>query len=695
MQNCKTVWNLAEVKSFIQEIKRFGKVFSFDTETTSLEWRTADCITAQLSYEDDQGIVHAIMIPFQFEEVKESWFQLVAKGENPFKVVYQKIPGQLDILETFDLIAELIEDADATCGGSNLKYDYLILLKYRPHTVIRCQSRDTMLSAALMHKPSMGLKENVLLSFGYKMATFTETVGDAEKTRYIDPALLLPYATDDVVWGLKLAKLHEKELQALTSDPIHGKKLKIWKEVECPNVAYLTYMEFFGIRLDIPTVKSMDKEFQSMLHEIEEQFYEVAGCNADAVSMTSAKDLVQYFILTHKHWSTKDAVATDSSQQYKVDAQALEKFAESRHSSDVGSQCASLLSQHRKLSKLVTTYMSMPDLCDENGRLHTSFSQAFTTSYRLSSSNPNLQNIPVRSAEGRRLRQAFIAAPKHKLVVADLSNAELRITASITGDAKMLETFNNNLDLHEITAIGLGLITRELCEKVHNGTATKEELLLYKIARSELAKTFNFAAGYGASNGKLLVQLNAKKKKNEDKYTLKQVAAFKDAFWETYSGYAQWRKDFIKQVQSCGFARSPFGYTADYRKEIKEGAYYNNSALNFPIQNTAGGWIKLAQANILKRIMQENLFMVTKDTLQHLPASTQALALELLKGKTHIHLIKPLLQIHDELIMECIDDPYIVNICKEIVSHEMTHPAKLKVPLPAEAGCGYNWLEAK
>lgn len=689
------VQSLAEVQSVIDKITLHGKRFGFDVETDSLDWRNCNITCSQLSYKDDNGVFHGYMIPHGFKRIKEVLFRFVPQGENPLTEVVEDVEGNIDFVQTIQLLKQLFTDKEATATGSNLKYDFLVCLHYDPTIEFKLQVMDTTLSAALLHKTFMGLKENVMQEFQHSMLTFEDHFGgDASRSMLVDMKYMADYCVPDVTYGLALALEHERQLKVLESDTIHNKKYKLWSVIENPNVIYLAYMEFFGITLDCDAVRSMDGVLTKRLSDLEAQIYEEANATPNDFSIGSSKELVEFFLLKHKHWSTDDTERTAGPQQYSCDGPTLLKFSESGKSTDVGQSVATLIIQHRKLSKLISTYMSLPDIVDENKRLHTSFTQLFTVSARLSSRSPNLQNIPARSEEGRELRKAFIAQKGYRLCVADYSNAELRITAHLTGDDLMLDAFINNKDLHEETAKGLGLVSPSLIESYHNGTASKDEKIQYKDSRG-VGKTFNFAVGYGAGPHKLRAQLN-QGRKAKDKFTLKQVTKFKELFWQTYSGYAKWREDNVKFVKRTGFARGPFGYTQDFRKAVKNREFFDNAANNFPVQNTAGAAIKLAQANILRRIFDSGWFIVHKSQLdlpQYRKYKTQLLAA--MQGQDFAHVIKPLLQVHDELILECLDVEEIVELTKQIMSEEMTAAAKLKIPLPAEAGSGYNWLEAK
>lgn len=694
MQQTRTIIkSLADLDTFIAKIVENGKRFSYDVETDSLDWRTCVVTCSQLAYQDKLGIYHGCMIPHGFQYIKEVLFRLVPKGEEPLTEVREPVSGQIPFKQALQRLKRLFEDKQADCSGSNLKYDFLVSLQADPTIVFQCKVRDTVLSSALMHKPSNGLKENVMLEFQHRMLTFDDQFGgDASRSMLVPMEYMSEYCIPDVIYGLALANRHEEQLKALEQDSIHNKKYKLWTTVENPNVIYIAYMEFFGITLDCNHVRSMDTGLKARLEDLERQIYEAAGATPSDFSLSSATELIDFFLIKNKHWSEKDTEPTASSQKFKCDSPTLLKFSESNNSTEIGQEVAHLIIQQRKLEKLITTYMSLPDLVDEYNRLHTSFTQVFTASFRLSSRGPNLQNIPARSEDGRELRKAFISACNYRLVVADYSNAELRITAHITRDPLMLDVFINDKDLHEETAKGLGLISPELVEKVHKKTATKDESLVYKDGRGT-GKTFNFATGYGAGVPKLRSQLNQGRKQ---KFSLKQVSRFKDLFWQTYAGYAKWRTDNVNYVKRTGFARSPFGYTQDFRSKVRARDFFDNQANNFPVQNTAGGMIKLAQANILRQVIEDGWFLVRREQLD-LPqySAYKDKFLKIMQDNDYIHVVKMLLQVHDELVMECVDIPEIVEYTKQLISSEMTNAARLCIPCPAEAGSGYNWLEAK
>ncbi len=588
--------NKEKRQELISELKK-QKSFCFDTETTSLVEMDAKVLGLALSYE--AGKAFYVNMPEDFEETK---------------AVLQEFQ-ELFASQTIEKIAQ------------NLKYDLKVLLKY--DILIQGPQFDTMLAHYLVNpdgRHSMDILSEKYLN--YKPLSITELIGKKGKNKLNFKDVPLDKATEyaaedaDITFQLK-QKLH-KEL--MDKQVAH-----LFQRLEVPLVSVLSAMEMEGIRIDDTFLSDYSKELEEMSNNLESQVYETSGANFNIASPKQMGEvLFDVLKLDSKAKKTKTG-------QYKTDEATLQKLA-GEH------EIVSKILEYRKINKLRSTYVdALPKLIHPStGRVHTSFAQAVAATGRLSSTNPNLQNIPIRTDMGKEIRKAFIPRDEnHTLLAVDYSQIELRIVASVAEDSGMLEAFNNGLDIHTATAAKVfGVDVSEV---------TKDQR--YK------AKSVNFGLIYGQGAFGLSQNLGIKRS---------EASELIDAYFEQFGGVKKYMDDTINFARDHGYVKTLMG-----RKRFIPDINSNNrtvvgfaerNAINAPIQGSAADMIKLAMINIHER-------------LSSMDVGT-----------------KMILQVHDELLFD-VPKTELEEITT-VIKEEMERAMPLKVPVIAEAGHGDNWLEA-
>ena len=573
------------------------KSFCFDTETTSLNELDAQVIGISFSYE--KGKAFYINMPDSFEETK----MILAE----FKEVFAS--------EQIEKIAQ------------NLKYDLKVLMKY--DIKIAGPQFDTMLAHYLV-SPDGRHNMDILAEkyLNYKPVSITSLIGKKGKNQlsFADVPIekAKEYASEDADITFQLKQKINEELM--------DKQLAhLMIRLEMPLVPVLSDIEMEGIKVDDKFLNDYSTELEGMSNKIEESIYSMSGINFNIASPKQLGEvLFDHLKINAKAKKTKTG-------QYKTDEATLEKLASEN-------QIVSDILKFRKINKLRSTYVdALPKLIHpQTGRVHTHFSQAVAATGRLSSTNPNLQNIPIRTDLGKEIRKAFVPRDKnHTLLAVDYSQIELRIVASIAEDKGMIEAFNNGMDIHTATASKVFGVSIE--------DVTKEQR--YK------AKSVNFGLIYG--QGAFGLAQNLKISRTEAKDLI-------DAYFEQFSGVKKYMDDTINFCRENGFVKTIMG-----RKRFIPDINSNNqtvvgfaerNAINAPIQGSAADMIKLAMINIHRRLS-------TIDTKA-----------------------KMILQVHDELLFDVPKEE--LDKIRSIIKHEMEIAMPLGVPVIAEAGNGDNWLEA-
>ncbi|MDD4148722.1 MAG: DNA polymerase I [Bacteroidales bacterium] len=595
--NYKLIETAFEIEKLVEELKQQHEI-CFDTETTSLDTMNAEIIGVAISFKEKEAFY--VMMPDSFDQTKA-------------------------VLEMFNPI---FNDSEKLIIGQNLKYDISVLTNYEIH--INCKMFDTMIAHYLI-EPEQKHNLDFLASkyLNYKMQSIETLIGakgkDQKNMRDIAVNLVSDYACEDADITLRLKNIF--------SDALKENKLDdLFYNIEMPLVQVLNAMEKAGVKIDSKTIRAYSEELKIELSQIEKKIFEYAG---EEFNIASPKQLgivlFEKLVVTSKPKKTK-------TKQYSTGEEELVKLID-KH------PIIKEILEFRSVNKLINTYVDvLPDLVNEKtGRLHTSFNQTVTATGRLSSNNPNLQNIPIRDERGRKIRESFVASDdNHIFFSADYSQIELRIMAHLSQDKNMLEAFNKfSLDIHTATAA-----------KIFNVDENDVE----REMRAK-AKTANFGIIYGISAFGLSQRLNIAR--TEAKELI-------DNYFETFPGVKTFMDRCIKEAREKEYVETIFGrrrYLPDInsRNAIVRG-FAERNAINAPIQGSAADIIKLAMVNVYHRFEKENL-----------------------KSKM-------ILQVHDELNFDVLKEE--LEQVEKLVSEEMTKVVSLSVPLEIESGAGINWLVA-
>lgn len=444
-------------------------------------------------------------------------------------------------------------------------------------------------------------------------------VADVSKHKTVLRDLLESYGKNTEAPCVAMLELFE-ELKAKT---IKENSYRIYKDIEMPLVGVLFDMENTGFRVDVKMLDDLNVGYTERISTLEESIYEIAGTK---FNINSPKQLGEVLF---------DKLALPSGKKKSTNADVLEKL---YHLNPI----VPLILEYRKIAKLQSTYIvGMKKLLDKNDRLHTIFKQALTTTGRLSSTEPNLQNIPVRTAEGKEIRKAFIASENNCLVVADYSQIELRLMAHMSEDEQMISDFNSSKDIHASTAsvvfgVKLDEVTKDMRRK---------------------AKAVNFGIIYGISDFGLSEDVGC---------SIGEARNFIKKYFEGYPKVKEYMDNTVASAKEKGYVETLFGR----RRVIPElnssvytvRSFGERAAMNMPLQGTASDIIKLAMIEVHKKLM-------------------------------NVKNAKLILQVHDELIIDCPKDR--IDEVAKIIKETMENVFTLKVPLIAEVGVGENWIEAK
>jgi DNA polymerase I len=579
-------------------------LFAFDTETTSLDYMRARIV----------GVSFAVT-PGEAAYV-------------PLGHVYPGAPDQLDREQVLERLRPLLEDPARPKVGQNLKYDMSVLANHG--ITLRGIAFDTMLESYVLNA-GVGRHDMDTLAerhLRHKTIHFEDIAGKGAKQLTFDQVPLEqagPYAAEDADVTLRL---HDVMWPKLSAEPALARVLQ---EIEVPLVGVLSRMERTGVRIDRDMLARQSRELAERMHALEQQAHGIAG---RPFNMGSPKQIGQIFFdeleLPVISRTPKGAPSTAES--------VLQELA------DRGHALPRVILEHRGLAKLKSTYTDkLPELVNpDTGRLHTSYHQAVAATGRLSSSDPNLQNIPVRSDEGRRIRQAFVPAEGWRMLAADYSQIELRIMAHLSGDAGLLAAFAAGEDIHRATAA-------EVFGADSVDAVTSEQ------RRS--AKAINFGLIYGMSAFGLARQLGIERG---------AAQAYVDLYFNRYPGVREFMERTREQAREQGYVETLFGrrlYLPEINarnQQVRSGA--ERTAINAPMQGTA--------ADIIKRAM----LAVDAWIVDEAPAC------------------RMLMQVHDELVFEV--EASAVDAAATRIRALMADAASLHVPLVVDIGIGANWNEA-
>ncbi|MEI6554201.1 MAG: DNA polymerase I [Paludibacter sp.] len=572
------------------------KSFCFDTETTGLDMFLSDLVGMSFCFKE--GEAYYVSLPADKTEATEVLHE--------FKIIFE---------------SEHIEKI-----GQNIKFDLLMLAQYGIQ--LKGKFFDTMIAHYLV-QPELrhGMDYLAEIYLKYRTIHYEDLVGAKGKNqidiRFVDLDLLCNYAAEDADITFRLKQILEKELKENALE-------NLFYEIEMPLLKVLAIMERTGVRIDSEALRQSSEILTQDMLNLEKEIHGIAGFEFNVSSPAQVGEvLFDRLKLDDKAKKTKTG-------QYSTAEDVLEKI-RSKH------PIIGKILDYRGLKKLLSTYIdALPLLISPvTGKVHTSYNQTVAATGRLSSTNPNLQNIPIRDAQGKEIRKAFIPDDGSLFLSADYSQIELRIMAHLSGDKNMLEAFNSGLDIHTATAakiykIPLDEVTSDMRRK---------------------AKTANFGIIYGISTFGLAERLNIPRAEAKELI---------EGYFATYPDVKKYMDNAIQKAKEMGYVETIFGrkrFLPDINSQnsIVRG-YAERNAINAPIQGSAADIIKIAMVHIQNRLEKENL--QTKMTMQ----------------------------VHDELNFTVPTTE--IEVVKKVVVEEMEKAIQLQVPLIADCGVGTNWLEA-
>jgi len=571
--------------------------FCFDTETTGLDANLADIVG----------------LSFSFENAKAYYVPTPADREGAQAIV--------------DIFKPVLENPNIEKIGQNIKYDILLLARYG--VKVQGSLFDTMLAHYLIDPETRHgmdvLAENYL---NYSPVSITELIGEKGKKqgnmRDVEVEKVKEYAAEDADITLQLKNVFQPLL-------VETNTMQLAQDVEFPLVYILAEIERNGVKIDVPALEEFSKTLDQDIKNLEESIFEKAGVN---FNIASPKQLGE--VLFDKLQLDPKAKKTKTGQ-YKTGEDVLLALA---HKSDIVQDILNF----RQMQKLKSTYVdALPELINpETGLIHTSYNQAVAATGRLSSTNPNLQNIPIRTERGREVRKAFIPRSENNVILsADYSQIELRLIAELSKDQNMMEAFSQGHDIHRATAA-----------KVYNvdfDAVTSEQ--------RRNAKAVNFGIIYGQSAFGLSQNLGISRKEASD---------IINEYFNQYTGIKKYMSDAVESAKEKGYVETILKRRR-YLRDINSAnmtvrGFAERNAINAPIQGSAADLIKLAMIAIQKEIEQRGL-----------------------TGKM-------IMQVHDELVFDVPKDE--IEVFKKIILDKMSNAIKTSVPLIVEIGEGKNWLEA-
>ena len=587
----------SDIKKLVSALKK-EKEICFDTETTGLDVLDAEMVGMSFSVKPHHG-----------------WYVVVPEDQNEAK----------SIVASFKPI---FDDANKTLIAQNIKYDYNMLRRYGIE--IKCKMEDTMILHYLIEpelRHNMDYLSETYLK--YKPVSITNLIGKKGSKqlsmRDVDVEKVAEYAVEDSDITLQLFHY----LAPLVKEE---KVRKVYDEIDGPLIRVLADMETDGVNLDEDYLHAYSQELNKQIVKQEKSIYKKAGDPFNIASPRQVGEVLFEKLKIPYRWRKT------SSGQYSTSEEKLQEL--SKHHDIISD-----ILNYRVLTKLKSTYVdALPKMVHPStGRIHSSFNQALAATGRLSSNNPNLQNIPIRRPEGRKIREAFVPADQdHILLAADYSQIELRIIAEISGDEAMLDAFAKNQDIHQATASRVFDVDYE--------NVTKDQ--------RNAAKTVNFSIIYGAGAQNLMRQLNIKRD---------EARQLIDQYFKEYTGLRNYMDDTVEFARKNGYVLTLKGR----KRKLRDINSKNNLArsgaeriaINTPIQGTAADMIKLAMIDIHGYLKEHNT-------------------------KT-----KMILQVHDELVFDMHKDE--IDSLSPIIEQKMAAAIPgLKVPILVSMGQGNNWLEA-
>ena len=639
----------AEYEQFLVRL-RAASAIVFDTETTSLTALEAELVGLSFAFEAHEAWYLAANLAEPLfgagdrgRNARERAGQSSA-GDDMFRPAQDSalattgsgLPGDplvpppgSDLSRYLRDLRPVFENPAVTFIGQNAKYDLLVLGRYgiRPANV----GFDTMLGSYCLeaHQSQHGLDFLSLKHLGITKIPTTELIGKgaAQISMWdVAPQKCGEYACEDADMTFRLYQLFRERLEGSEVQPV-------FRDIELPLLRVLETMERHGIRIDAGHLRALSVEMGERVAVLTEEIHALAGEPFNIGSPKQLADVLFEKLKVHEQLGIKRIKRTKTG--YSTDAEVLESLSEH--------PLAARILEHRQIAKLKSTYVdSLPDLVHPgSGRIHTSFNQAVASTGRLSSSDPNLQNIPIRTELGRRIRQAFVADEGHVLLAADYSQVELRLMAHLSADAALLEAFRSGDDIHRRTAA-----------------------LIFNVPQAEVtaemrgrAKTINFGIIYGMGSQRLARSIDL---------TVKQATEFIEQYFKVFSGVRAWLDRTKVTAMQQGFVSTLTGRrrridTLD-SADPRLAASAMNIAVNTPLQGTAADMIKIAMIRLQAELERRRLGT------------------------------RMLLQVHDELVLE-VPQAELAE-ATELVKQTMEHAMALDVPLLVTTGAGHDWVEA-
>jgi DNA polymerase-1 len=596
----QTVLDKKDFDAWLQRLKS-ADAFAFDTETTSLDYMAARVVGVSFALEAGE----AAYVPFGHD--------------------YPGAPKQLTEKQVLGALKPLLEDAGKAKIGQNLKYDAHVLENHGIH--MQGIAEDTMLESYVLDSTQRHDMDSMALRvLGHETIHFEDIAGKGAKQltfNQIDLEQAGPYAAEDADITLQIHQKLSAQLQA------EKKLLSVYRDIELPLLPVLQKIERNGVKVDVPMLKKQSKQLTQRIIEIEKQAFDVAGESFNLASPKQIQAILfdkQQLPVIRKTPKGQPSTAEDVLQELAVDY-----------------ELPKLILDHRSMSKLKSTYTDKLPLQvhEQTGRVHTSYNQTVAATGRLSSTDPNLQNIPIRSEEGRRIRQAFIAEKGCCLLAADYSQIELRIMAHLSQDSSLLKAFGEGLDIHKATAAEVfGVNVDEIDSN-----------------QRRAAKAINFGLIYGMSAFGLAKQLGIGRYEAQE---------YVDLYFTRYPGVKAYMDSTRAKAHDQGYVETVFGRRL-YLPEInsrngQRRQYAERTAINAPMQGTA--------ADIIKRAMID---------------VDQALTAKKLDARV-------VMQVHDELVVEVAEKQ--ADKLARLLHSSMESAAELSVPLIVDVGRGRNWDEA-
>lgn len=593
------VYKIVETEEDISELTNEllkQKSVCFDTETTGVDPLLSELVGISISFKE-----------------REAYYIPISKDND-------RALKQLNILKIF------FENENIEKTGQNIKYDILVLRNYG--IVVNGPLFDTMVAHYLLN-PELrhGLDYLAEIYLKYKTIHIESLIGlkgkNQKNMRDIDIKIVADYAAEDADITLRLKNILEKDIKK------NGLE-KLYYEIEAPLIYVLADMEWTGVRLDLNALKDLSELYTDELREVEKEIIKIAGID---FNVNSPKQIGEVLF---ERLKIIDKAKKTKTGQYKTSEEELEKI-RSKH------PIISIILEQRGLKKLLSTYIdSFPLLVNpKTGKIHTSFNQTVAATGRLSSTNPNLQNIPIRDARGKELRRVFIPDEGDTFMSSDYSQIELRIMAHLSQDVNMLDAFNKGHDIHAATA---SKIYKTSIEEVDDDMRRK-------------AKTANFGIIYGITPFGLSERLNIPRTEAKDLI---------DEYFATFPAVKKYMDESIEKGRTNGYVETIYGrkrFLPDITSQnaIVRG-FAERNAINAPIQGSAADIIKVTMIRIFDRLQKDNK-----------------------KSKM-------ILQVHDELNFNVVTDE--LEYMKKMVAEEMENAARLSVTLKTEIGVGENWLVA-